>query len=155
MDTTASARVLLGNVNKEILNEITTNYVNFYQFLRKLRENEKWQECWAGAKGNVTRNFWFQTRSDETLADCWILWTVDVYDPEVSRQTYWSVSTDDSKIIRFNRTDSTLKWSFPSIFTLSVSIDIPFLVSSFVPLVTFCLLHDRMLYKTHLKRIKS
>lgn len=57
MDTTASARVLLGNVNKEILNEITTNYVNFYQFLRKLRENEKWQECWAGAKGNVTRNF--------------------------------------------------------------------------------------------------
>lgn len=41
MDTTASARVLLGNVNKEILNEITTNYVNFYQFLKKLRENEK------------------------------------------------------------------------------------------------------------------
>lgn len=41
MDTTASARVLLGNINKEILNEITTNYVNFHQFLRKLRENEK------------------------------------------------------------------------------------------------------------------
>ena len=41
MDTTASARVLLGNVNKEILNEITTNYVNFHQSLRKLRENEK------------------------------------------------------------------------------------------------------------------
>lgn len=67
MDTTASARVLLGNVNKEILIEITTNYVNFHQFLRKLRENEKWQECWAEAKGNVTQIFCFQTRSDETL----------------------------------------------------------------------------------------
>lgn len=84
MDTTASARVLLGNVNKEILNEITTNYVNFYQFLRKLRENEKWQEVGREPKEMWHEIFDFKQEVMKLLriVEYCEQWT---YDPEVSR----------------------------------------------------------------------